>query len=220
MLDHSFNPLYSSSQETLTEKLLSNPQQLLPSLFDADDSDMVYFSCDLNRRFRYISKSARAVAGMDPTKWHGQNYLLTLTEHACNDTLKNCIEVELPPNHVQKLHCEIFADDGTKIRIEIRRQLILADGIPVGTIGIAKRAEILPMPIYRFDEAHTPFLKLTATELEVIELVVNGEMNKRIAKTLGVALRTVESRRSRAMAKLGVKTLPDLVRLWYDRPMQ
>lgn len=55
--------------------------------------------------------------------------------------------------------------------------------------------------------------QLSAPERQVLNLVLGGHPNKRIASMLGVSQRAVEDRRSRVMQKLDVSTLPDLVRL-------
>lgn len=49
-------------------------------------------------------------------------------------------------------------------------------------------------------------LSVTRREQEVIELVALGHTNVEVAKTLGIALRTVETHRSRAASKLGLKS--------------
>jgi PAS domain S-box-containing protein len=55
--------------------------------------------------------------------------------------------------------------------------------------------------------------QLTTRERKVIELVAAGLANKEIAYQLGISQRTVEGHRARAMHKLGVRTLAELVRL-------
>ena len=55
--------------------------------------------------------------------------------------------------------------------------------------------------------------RLTAREREVAELVAAGLPNKEVAHRLGISQRTVEGHRARAMDKLQVRTLPELVRL-------
>jgi PAS domain S-box-containing protein len=55
--------------------------------------------------------------------------------------------------------------------------------------------------------------QLTARERKVVELVAAGLPNKEVAFRLGISLRTVEGHRARAMHKLGLRTLPELVRL-------
>jgi FixJ family two-component response regulator len=43
--------------------------------------------------------------------------------------------------------------------------------------------------------------------------VVKGELNKQIAAELGTVEKTIKVHRSRMMAKLGLRTVADLVRL-------
>jgi FixJ family two-component response regulator len=57
------------------------------------------------------------------------------------------------------------------------------------------------------------FDSLSDRELEVLELVAEGKMNKVVAQDLGISERTVEVHRSHIMHKLGVQTLAQLVRL-------
>lgn len=56
-------------------------------------------------------------------------------------------------------------------------------------------------------------MRLTAREQEVLEMVVEGRLNKQIAGDLGVAEKTVKVHRARVMQKLEVRTIADLVRL-------
>ncbi|MBZ4212231.1 MAG: DNA-binding response regulator [Comamonadaceae bacterium] len=54
---------------------------------------------------------------------------------------------------------------------------------------------------------------LTERERDVARCVVRGSINQDIADELGIALRTVKLHRQRALEKLGVNTVADLVRL-------
>jgi FixJ family two-component response regulator len=54
---------------------------------------------------------------------------------------------------------------------------------------------------------------LTPRELEVMQLVVRGMLNKQIAGELGTAEKTVKVHRGRMMQKLGVASVAELVRL-------
>lgn len=56
--------------------------------------------------------------------------------------------------------------------------------------------------------------RLTPREREVLDLVVAGRRNKGIAGILGISVQTVKVHRMRAMAKLGVETVPALMRIW------
>lgn len=54
---------------------------------------------------------------------------------------------------------------------------------------------------------------LSAREREVLDLVLEGRMNKVIADMLGISMRTVEVHRAHALEKMGVRTAVDLARL-------
>lgn len=56
------------------------------------------------------------------------------------------------------------------------------------------------------------FATLTARERQVMEGVVRGLLNKQIAGELGIAEITVKLHRASLMRKLGLRTVPDLVR--------
>lgn len=59
---------------------------------------------------------------------------------------------------------------------------------------------------------HRELAGLSARELEVLELLANGDANKVIAFKLGISQRTVEVHRARIMDRMHVKTFADLVR--------
>jgi FixJ family two-component response regulator len=54
--------------------------------------------------------------------------------------------------------------------------------------------------------------RLTPRELEVMRHVLAGQLNKVIADRLGTAEGTVKVHRARMMEKLGLESVPDLVR--------
>jgi two-component system response regulator TtrR len=56
--------------------------------------------------------------------------------------------------------------------------------------------------------------ELTPREMEVLEQVVSGKLNKEIAHELHISQKTVEMHRARVMTKLGARTIADLVRKW------
>ena len=53
---------------------------------------------------------------------------------------------------------------------------------------------------------------LTHREREVMDLVVGGLKNKQIAEQLGISIKTVEAHRARAMEKMDVSSVAELVR--------
>jgi len=63
------------------------------------------------------------------------------------------------------------------------------------------------------DEARTRLAVLTPRERDVLEGLVRGDPNKTIAYALGISTRTVEVHRANLMAKLGRRSLSDVLHL-------
>ena len=68
---------------------------------------------------------------------------------------------------------------------------------------------------YTADIRHR-FASLTRREREVMDLVVQGLLNKQIAAVLGTAVITIKVHRRRVMQKMRAASLPDLVRMSGD----
>ncbi|MEX2488524.1 MAG: response regulator [Pseudomonadales bacterium] len=62
-------------------------------------------------------------------------------------------------------------------------------------------------------EARTLLDQLTPRETQVMELMCQGKANKVIAAELEISERTVELHRAHLMKKLGIRSIPDLIRL-------
>lgn len=60
------------------------------------------------------------------------------------------------------------------------------------------------------------FDQLKPEELVVMQGIIDGQLNKVIAKDLTISLRTVESRRHNVLEKVGVTSIPELVRLYVE----
>jgi DNA-binding NarL/FixJ family response regulator len=52
---------------------------------------------------------------------------------------------------------------------------------------------------------------LTNREQEILRLLAEGKVNKQIAETLSISVRTVEGHRARVMLKLELANLSDLI---------
>lgn len=57
--------------------------------------------------------------------------------------------------------------------------------------------------------------RMSPREAEIIERLVQGDANKKVASDLGLSVRTVEVHRANAMAKIGVKSLPQILALMF-----
>lgn len=60
------------------------------------------------------------------------------------------------------------------------------------------------------------FEQLKPEELIVMQGVIDGQLNKVIAKDLSISLRTVETRRHNVLEKVGVSSVPELVRIYVE----
>lgn len=54
--------------------------------------------------------------------------------------------------------------------------------------------------------------RLTGRERQVLDLVVQGKLNKTIADVLGISIKTVELHRANMMQKMGARSITDLMR--------
>ena len=71
--------------------------------------------------------------------------------------------------------------------------------------------EITPAPTSV--NSHTPFHELSRREREVFDLILRGFTNQRIARTLYISIKTVETHRSHINRKLHVHSTGELIRL-------
>lgn len=56
---------------------------------------------------------------------------------------------------------------------------------------------------------------LSPRELDVLRGLIDGESNKLVAHNLGLSVRTVEMHRAKMLDRLGVRTLPDAIRMLF-----
>lgn len=66
--------------------------------------------------------------------------------------------------------------------------------------------------LQRQTEQKNRFASLTPREQEVLQQVVDGEPNKRIAYNLDISIKTVELHRAKVMQKMDARSLADLIR--------
>jgi len=64
-----------------------------------------------------------------------------------------------------------------------------------------------------FDSIRERYATLSAREVQVLDAMVDGRLNKQIAHDLAISQRTVEVHRSNVMEKMKARSLADLVRM-------
>ena len=88
------------------------------------------------------------------------------------------------------------------------------DTILLGAVRAAvDRDHALRFDRDRYAAAAARVASLTPREREVLNCVVTGRLNKQIAGDLGIGEKTVKVHRARVMAKMGVRSVAELVRI-------
>jgi DNA-binding CsgD family transcriptional regulator len=198
--------------------LLSQAVTWLPLLGGGDKAEFFFYTLDLHRNLKYVSDSVWSISRIRPEDWLNKSVMPILTDHIWNEFLSNS-DTDMDPNTVYRLRIEVWDFESNRVKLEMWRRLIIHHSQPIGFVGMARRYTGPSFSEVALSSVDPSELKrrletLTSREIEVVKLVVKGELNKSIAKKLNVAMRTVEARRSKAMEKLGVNRLSDLIRVW------
>lgn len=200
------------------ERLLTQHGFALPLLASGEGAEFVFFTHDTENKIRSLSDSSVTVCQIAPKNWLNQTFQSRLTAHPWNTRFHERSS-SLSANRVYRSSCELLNDYGVPVRVDVWRRTILLDDVVIGVVGAAKRHtengveqsaanDLDPVNI------RERIASMTKGERDVIDLVILGDLNKTIAAKLKIAMRTVEARRSKAMAKMGVTRLAELVRLW------
>lgn len=81
----------------------------------------------------------------------------------------------------------------------------IREAVEVNSVARSRRAQ--------HEQASERFTALTERERQVLDLVVEGKLNKQIAARLGVSKKTVDVHRAHVMHKLNVESVAELVEL-------
>ncbi len=207
------NPEFSKK----AEELLSQQVGVLSLLANAPGAEFVFFTYDTENTVRYLSDSSWKVFQIRPENWRLKSFDSRLTDHKWNKSYMPTSD-GFDVDRIDRTKGELCDDSGARVKMELWRRPVHLEGQFIGVVGMAKRCVAIGLDgdSNRFvpsDVARERIASLSGVEREVIDLVIAGDMNKTIAAKLDVAIRTVESRRSRAMSKMGVDRLADLVRI-------
>lgn len=200
---------------------LTSPLVILTGFFESKHCDAFVLTYDTKRLLKYTSGSLVSLCGIPKTRLENISFNDLLTDHPWNQTIKDENEFVLNPGECHHTLCEIgFGEFQTLVAL--RRQIVVFGGDVVGILCVGWKLEdskihgAESMVSYALGISETTLLerwsKLTPAEIQVIEGVSQGHLNKTIAKNLSLSMRTVEARRSRMMKKLGISSVPELVR--------
>ena len=202
------------------ELVSMQPFQFLHVLAEGIQDELAFYSIDLDGRITYLSKSAEVVIERTPAQMVDRVFDDLLTEHVCNNEIRQYAWEVPTPNQAKSGQCEFRGSSGKgPIKAKYWRMQVEDQGKPIGFSGVLRRLDRGSSSIDLTDSIDAADLLarielLTPVEYQVIDMVVDGHMNKEAASILGVAVRTIESRRSRAMLKLKANGLSELVQFW------
>lgn len=200
---------------------LTSPLAILAGFFETKHCDAFVFTYDKNRVLKYTSGSLVSLCGISNSRHGDINLDDLLTSHPWNQSVRDENEFLLSPGECHHTLCEIGIGENHTL-VALRRQTIVQGGEVVGVLCVGWKLEdsrihgAESIVSYALGMSESTLLerwnKLTPAEIQVIEGVSQGHLNKTIAKNLSLSMRTVEARRSRMMKKLGISSVPELVR--------
>jgi DNA-binding CsgD family transcriptional regulator len=209
------------SMDSQVRLVLTSPLTILASFFESKHCDAFVFTYDTKRILKYFSGSLVNLCGIPKSSLENLSFNDLLTSHPWNQTIREENEFLLDPGECYHTLSEIgYGEFHTTVAL--RRQIVVVGGETVGILCVGWKLEDSRIQSaegivsYALGMSESSLLerwnKLTPSEIQVIEGVSQGHMNKTIAKNLSLSMRTVEARRSRMMKKLGITSVPELVR--------
>ena len=102
---------------------------------------------------------------------------------------------------------------GFVLKSESEKHLLHAlDAVSIGRSYFSSLISDTLIDRYMQDKLSASDTVLSHRELEVVQLIAEGQINKQIAHSLSISIKTVETHRASAMRKLNLRTTADLVR--------
>ena len=194
--------------------------KFLLGLVDSMCQDNVFYMLDASGNFTFVSNSVQVVLGYTAPILLDKHISENLTEAICNDGIRsNSWKLKSE----QKMHSgqlEMRDQSGQPTPLRYWQTTIFDAANPIGVSGMFQRlntSEPLTISNVWTQQEHQLMFRvasLTQVEREVVQMACDGHMNKSMASLLKVAVRTIESRRARAMLKLGARSISDLVQTW------
>jgi DNA-binding CsgD family transcriptional regulator len=209
------------SLDSQVKVALTSPLPYLFGFFESAHCDAFVLTYDTKRVLKYGSGSLANLCGIPIACLDDMTFNDLLTDHPWNQRVREENEFLLNPGECHHSLCELGLGD-VQILVALRRKLIVVGDDVAGILCVGWRLEdskihgAESLVSYALGISESTLLerwnKLTPAEIQVIEGVSQGHLNKTIAKNLSLSMRTVEARRSRMMKKLGISSVPELVR--------
>lgn len=185
-----------------------------------------YFARRAASTVTFVSPSVQDVLGYDPTKIVGVDYMdYALLDDPLNADLAECQRMDLSGG--QSLHTLRVARawDGSRKVLSVQtveptdRQGFQSDRRHNIAMDVTESVETYRSMRRRLDEIEDCLGKLSTGEQAIAVRLVDGKLNREIARELNVSDRTVERRRASILKNLGTKSTSKVVQLMVEQEM-
>ena len=201
-----------------------NNTSLVPQLFSSRESAHMLLVLDHTMSIAYVCDSMVSITGIPTSQIVARPLRDMLVESAVNTRFLENVVRECSEDKTTVQLCTLRAAKGKSISVSFSVQSICSEHGMIGysCLGSQHRCSQdggLAAPyLLRANEDPKKILAqwndLGPKEQEILSMVANGVQNKVAATRLGVAVRTIESRRSSSMKKMGVRSVADLIRIY------
>ena len=187
---------------------------------DIDGFSKPYFFLSNNSDFEiiYISQSVKDVLGFSPSELIGRRYTEFLDATSpMNDDIDQCMRFEQRRYNARQQNSVWVVETKDSENKVLRVQMYGTQDSPNQAGASHGLAQDVTDMFIKEQELHRRLVELkslsqdlTEREIQVLNFVIDGKLNKWIAKQIGVTERTIENVRSRVMRKFHTETTAEL----------
>ncbi|MFG0266045.1 MAG: PAS domain S-box protein [Rhodopirellula sp. JB055] len=169
---------------------------------------------NLDGKLLQVDENFASMVGRQPSQLIGVN----LCDLADSESAELIDQRILHRNPSESREVRLWHKDGHLVWLLLTCSPLLNDskqfvGIQASALDITHRKHV-ELLSKRAAAAKTQLRRLTNRERQVLELIVEGRMNKVIANRLDISEKTVERHRSNLMKKLDAHSVAQLVKIW------
>jgi PAS domain S-box-containing protein len=169
---------------------------------------------NLDGKLLQVDENFAAMIGKQPSSLYGVN-LCDLADAESAELIDQRI---LHRNQSETQEVRLWHTDGHLVWLLLTCSPLLNDskqfvGIQARALDISHRKHV-ELLTKRAAAAKAQLRRLTNRERQVLQLIVEGRMNKVIANRLDISEKTVERHRSNLMKKLNAHSVAQLVKIW------
>jgi PAS domain S-box-containing protein len=195
----------------LAERALRESDQRFRAFLDSMPA--VAWIKDASLRYVWISASFRRAYGKSLLQVRGRDDFELWPEPLARQFRRDDEKALRANGPVQSVDTMPYADGGATRWMVVKFPMSHGTGSPgVAGIGFNITALEPDAPGSSGQDPQFPLERLSARERQVLRLIVDGRTSAEVAESLGLSPKSVDTYRSRLMAKLNIEDLPALVK--------